>query len=202
MPSAASAGPSEPRIDSGPVRRFLDPSYVPLCATLAQVRSNIDRIDRAIVALLAERGAYVKDAARFKRDSHQVAAPQRQAEVCVPPVAVIPQAKAGRIKALAVTGAERSSLLPDLPTVKEAGFPEIQALAWMAYMAPAATPPDIVARMSRELVATLKEPDTRQKLQAAYMDPVGNSPGELAAFMQDELARWTPAIKRSGAMEQ
>ena len=81
MPSASSAGPSEPRIDSGPVRRFLDPSYVPLCATLAEVRSNIDRLDRAIVALLAERGAYVKYAARFKRDTHPVAAPQRQAEV-------------------------------------------------------------------------------------------------------------------------
>ena len=121
---------------------------------------------------------------------------------CVPPVAVIPQAKAGRIKALAVTGAERSRLLPDLPTMREAGFPEIQALAWMAYMAPAGTPPDIVARMNRELVATLKEPDTRQKLEAAFMDPVGNTPAELAAFMQDELARWTPAIRRSGAMEQ
>ena len=81
MSSASSAGPSEPRTDSGPLRRFRDPGYVPLCATLAEVRANIDRIDRAIVALLAERGAYVKDAARFKRDSHQVAAPQRQAEV-------------------------------------------------------------------------------------------------------------------------
>jgi len=73
--------PSEPRTDSGPLRRFRDPAYVPLCATLAEVRANIDRIDRRIVALLAERAAYVKDAARFKRDSHQVAAPQRQAEV-------------------------------------------------------------------------------------------------------------------------
>ena len=83
MQSSSSASPpaAEPRVDFGPVRRFRDPGYVPLCATLAEVRANIDRIDRAIVALLAERGAYVKDAARFKRDSHQVAAPQRQAEV-------------------------------------------------------------------------------------------------------------------------
>jgi isochorismate pyruvate lyase len=72
---------SEPRVDTGPVRRFRDPAYVPRCATLAEVRANIDRIDRQIVALLAERGAYVKDAARFKADSDQVAAPQRQAEV-------------------------------------------------------------------------------------------------------------------------
>ena len=80
-PSPTSPSAAEPRVDSGPLRRFRDPGYVPLCTTLAEVRANIDRIDRAIVALLAERGAYVKDAARFKRDSHQVAAPQRQAEV-------------------------------------------------------------------------------------------------------------------------
>ncbi len=77
----SSPSSSEPRVDAGPSRRFRDPNYVPLCATLAEARANIDRVDRQIVALLAERGAYVKDAARFKRDSRQVAAPQRQAEV-------------------------------------------------------------------------------------------------------------------------
>ena len=60
MSSASSAGPSEPRTDSGPLRRFRDPGYVPLCATLAEVRANIDRIDRAIVALLAEVFARVR----------------------------------------------------------------------------------------------------------------------------------------------
>ncbi|HEX4329125.1 MAG TPA: chorismate mutase [Burkholderiales bacterium] len=72
---------AEPAVDQGPLRRFRDPQYVPLAANLAQVRANIDRLDDAIVALLAERAMYVKDAARFKRDAYQVSAPARQAEV-------------------------------------------------------------------------------------------------------------------------
>lgn len=71
----------EPDPSIGPVRRFRDPTYHPLCVTLGAVRANIDRLDREIVGLLAERGRYVKDAARFKRDAHQVTAPARQAEV-------------------------------------------------------------------------------------------------------------------------
>lgn len=71
----------EPSTDGAALRRYRDPVYQPLCATLAEVRANIDRIDRLIVPLLAERGRYVKDAARFKRDAFQVSAPQRQQEV-------------------------------------------------------------------------------------------------------------------------
>ena len=72
---------TEPATQTGPVRRFTDPAYQPLAATLSEVRANIDRLDDAIVALLAERAMYVKDAARFKRDAYQVSAPARQAEV-------------------------------------------------------------------------------------------------------------------------
>lgn len=71
----------EPATGSGPVRRFRDPAYQPRNATLAGVRANIDRIDAAIVALMAERAMHVKDATRFKRDAYQVSAPARQAEV-------------------------------------------------------------------------------------------------------------------------
>ena len=72
---------SEPAIDTGPSRAFRDPAYRPLATNLGEVRANIDRLDDAIVALIAERAMYVKDAARFKRDAHQVSAPARQAEV-------------------------------------------------------------------------------------------------------------------------
>jgi isochorismate pyruvate lyase len=72
---------TEPHPDRPAVRRFIDPAYRPLCATLAEVRENIDALDRQIVGLLAERGRYVKDAARFKRDAFQVSAPQRQQDV-------------------------------------------------------------------------------------------------------------------------
>ncbi|MBT2303775.1 tripartite tricarboxylate transporter substrate binding protein [Variovorax paradoxus] len=117
---------------------------------------------------------------------------------CLPPVAVMPQAKAGRLKALAVTSAERSTLLPELPTLRESGVPDIQAVPWFAYMAPKGTPPEVVQRMSREIAAVLKDEATRQRLSTAYFDPVGSTPQELAAFMGEELRRWKPVIERAG----
>lgn len=117
---------------------------------------------------------------------------------CLPPVAVMPQVKAGRLKALAVTSAQRFDLLPELPTLRESGIPDIQAEPWFAYMAPQGTPPDMVQRMSREIAAVLKDPETRQRLQGAYFNPVGSTPQELNKFMNDELARWKPVILRAG----
>ena len=117
---------------------------------------------------------------------------------CVPPVAVMPQAKAGKLKAIAVTSAKRSKLAPELPTMAESGFPDIQALAWMAIMAPAKTPPEIVNRMSREIAAILAEPESQQKLAVAYMESVGSTPEELAKWMVEEHQRWAPVIKHVG----
>jgi len=117
---------------------------------------------------------------------------------CLPPVTVMPQAKAGRLKALAVTSAERSALLPDLPTLRESGLPDIQAVPWFAYMAPKGTPLEVVQRMSREIAAVLKEPETQKRLQTAYFDPVGSTPEALAKFMGEELRRWKPVIERAG----
>ncbi|HBL65430.1 MULTISPECIES: chorismate mutase [unclassified Achromobacter] len=71
----------EPDTQGAPLREYTDPAYQPLCATLADVRANIDRLDDEIVRLIAERAMYVKDAARFKRDAFQVSAPARQAQV-------------------------------------------------------------------------------------------------------------------------
>ncbi len=117
---------------------------------------------------------------------------------CVPPVAVMPQAKAGKVTAIAVTTAKRSPLMPDLPTLAESGFPEIQALAWMAIMAPAKTPPEIIHRMNKEMVAILETPEIREKLATTYMEPIASTPEELAKWMVDERARWAPVIKRAG----
>ena len=117
---------------------------------------------------------------------------------CLPPVTVMPQAKAGRLKALAVTSAERSTLLPDLPTLRESGLPDIQAVPWFAYMAPKGTPNDVVQRMSRDISAVLKEPETLKRLQTAYFDPVGSTPEDLSTFMVEELRRWKPVIERAG----
>jgi len=117
---------------------------------------------------------------------------------CVPAVAVLPQVKAGKLRTLAVSTAKRSQLTPDIPTMKEAGLPEIENLAWMAVMAPTATPNDIVQRMNREINAVLAMPEVKEKLHAQYMEPIGGSPQDLQNFMQRELKVMTPVIKRTG----
>jgi tripartite-type tricarboxylate transporter receptor subunit TctC len=117
---------------------------------------------------------------------------------CVPAVAVIPQVKAGKLRTLAVSTAQRSQLTPDIPTMKEAGLPEIENQAWMAVMAPATTPTDIVQRMNQEINAVLAMPDVREKLHAQYMEPIGGTTESLQNFMQQELRVMTPIIKRTG----
>ena len=114
------------------------------------------------------------------------------------PLAVLPQVKAGRLKALAVTTRERSSFMPDVPTFREAGIADIEATAWIGIVVPAKTPAPIVERLNREIAAILREPAVVERLRAMYMDPVGDSPQAFAAFMQEELKRWTPVIRRAG----
>ena len=117
---------------------------------------------------------------------------------CVPAVAVMPQVKAGKLRTLAVSTAQRSQLTPDIPTMKEAGLPEIENVAWMAVMAPASTPTDIVQRMNQEINAVLAMPEVREKLYAQYMEPIGGSAESLQNFMRQELRVMTPIIKRTG----
>ncbi|MEO8545103.1 MAG: tripartite tricarboxylate transporter substrate binding protein [Betaproteobacteria bacterium] len=117
---------------------------------------------------------------------------------CVPGVAVMPQVKSGKLRALAVSTAKRSALMPDIPTMKEAGLPEIENLAWMALMAPSSTPDAIVQRMNQEINAILALPDFKEKLTSVFMEPIGGSPQDLASFMQTELRVMTPVIKRTG----
>ena len=118
---------------------------------------------------------------------------------CVPAVSVMPQVKAGKLRALAVSTEKRSPFTPDIPTMKEAGLPEIENLAWMAFLAPASTPDEIVERMNKEINAALATPEVKEKLATMYMEPVGGSPEDLKKFMQKELRVMTPVIKRSGA---
>ncbi|MDO5625261.1 MAG: tripartite tricarboxylate transporter substrate binding protein [Pseudomonadota bacterium] len=117
---------------------------------------------------------------------------------CLPAVAMMPQVKAGKLKALAIMSAERSPLLPDVPTLRESGLPDIQAAPWFAYMAPAGTPPAVVQRMSETLAAVLKESETSDKLKAQYFDAVGSTPDALGQFMREEQTRWRPVIERAG----
>jgi len=115
------------------------------------------------------------------------------------PLAIMPQVAAGKLRALAISTPQRSPLLPNIPTFREAGILNVEATAWIGIVAPAHTPQPIIDRLNREFVAALKDPATVEKLRAQYMDPNPGTPAEFAAFMRAELARWAPVIKRSGA---
>ena len=115
------------------------------------------------------------------------------------PLAIMPQVAAGKLKALAISTPQRSPLLPNVPTFREAGVLNVEATAWIGFVAPAKTPQAIIDRLNRDLVAALRDPATAEKLRAQYMEPAPGTPAEFAAFMRAELDRWGPVIRRSGA---
>lgn len=116
----------------------------------------------------------------------------------LPPLAVVSHAQAGRIRMLAVTTPARWPTLPDVPTFKEAGLPEVQAEAWMALVAPAKTPPAIIDRVYREVRAILAQPETQEQVNKLSFQSVGNSPAEFAAVLREEEARWSKVVERAG----
>ena len=114
----------------------------------------------------------------------------------------LPLIAAGRVRGHAVTTAVRSSVVPNLPTMVEAGFPEYELYAWNALMAPAGTPAPIVERLSREIRAIAAKPDFRQRLRTAGIDAQGSTPAELRRFVEAELAKWTGHIKAAGIVPE
>ncbi|RIK97293.1 MAG: ABC transporter substrate-binding protein [Burkholderiales bacterium] len=116
----------------------------------------------------------------------------------LPAAAVMPQVKAGKLRALAVATAKRSAALPDLPTLAEGGIRDVQADAWMGFIAPAKTPEAIVARLHDEIVAVLADPGVQDKLRGLYMDVVANSPSEFKATLKGDLDRWRPIVEKHG----
>jgi tripartite-type tricarboxylate transporter receptor subunit TctC len=114
--------------------------------------------------------------------------------------AVLPQVKAGKLRALAVTGLRRSPLAPEVPSVAELGYPQLESLAWIGLLAPAGTPADIVARLNAEAVKGMRAADTRETLGRQGFDVVGNSPAEFATWIRTEQAKWAKVIKASGAV--
>ena len=109
-----------------------------------------------------------------------------------------PQAEAGTLRGLAVTSRKRVDGLPDVPTMAEAGFPAYEASQWYGMLAPAGTPSEIIARLHAEVVNALAAPEVRQRLALDAADPVGNTPAEFAAFIRDEIKRWTAVAKTAG----
>lgn len=110
----------------------------------------------------------------------------------------LPHVKSGRLRALAVTGSQRSALVPDLPTIAESGLPGYSVTAWFGLLAPAATPPEIVSRVSGEIQKGFKTPQMRERFSALGADPVGGSPEQFAAFLKVEMAKWAKLVKAAG----
>jgi len=111
---------------------------------------------------------------------------------------VLPHRKAGKLKVLAVTGAKRSSAMPDSPTVDESGLTGYQAGTWYGILAPTATPAEVIARVNQETIKVLALPEVKQRFLTQAAEPAGSTPGEFAAHLRDELNKWAKVIKAAG----
>jgi tripartite-type tricarboxylate transporter receptor subunit TctC len=107
----------------------------------------------------------------------------------------LPQVKAGKIRALAVTSSQRHPLLPEVPTVAESGYPGFEALSWQGMFAPAGLPPSILARLNAELVKAINTPDMKDYFASQGFFVGGNSPAEFRAFIDREIAKWAQIVK-------
>ena len=114
-------------------------------------------------------------------------------------LSALPQIKAGRLKALGVTGSVRSPALPDVPTIQESGLPDFNGNTWLGMVAPAGTPREIVVRLSAETSKVLNAPDMRERLLAQGVEPVGSTPEQATAHLEAEMKRYAAAVKASGA---
>ena len=110
-----------------------------------------------------------------------------------------PLVKAGKLRALAQTAARRASLLPDVPTVAEAALPGYEASTWFGLVAPAATPREIIAKLNAAIVRGLNNAETRERLLAQGIDPIGNTPAEFARLLREDMPKWANVVKVSGA---
>ncbi|MEP6657532.1 MAG: tripartite tricarboxylate transporter substrate binding protein [Betaproteobacteria bacterium] len=111
----------------------------------------------------------------------------------------LPQIKAGKLRALAVTSANRTPTLPDVPTVAEAGLPGFEASSWFGVLAPAGTPPAIINRLNAEGVKWLATPEAKEKMQNLGANAAGGTPDDFAAHIRAETVKWARVVKDSGA---
>jgi tripartite-type tricarboxylate transporter receptor subunit TctC len=109
----------------------------------------------------------------------------------------LPHVKAGKLRALGVATAKRSASLPDVPTIAEAALPGFEVTTWFGFLAPAKTPPEIVAKLNAEVVKILNTPDVRERLLASGSEPVGNTPEQMAAQIARETAQFATIVKKA-----
>jgi tripartite-type tricarboxylate transporter receptor subunit TctC len=111
----------------------------------------------------------------------------------------LPHIRAGKLRALAVTGAKRSQLLPDLPTIAESGIPGYDSYVWFGVVAPAGTPPEVIGRLNAALVKTAATPSFRDRLTEQGYDVLSSTPEQMANNIRGEIAKWGKIVKASGA---
>jgi tripartite-type tricarboxylate transporter receptor subunit TctC len=115
------------------------------------------------------------------------------------PIAIGQHVKTGRLRALAVAGARRSALMPEVPTMKEAGVEGVEVPLWFGLLAPAATPREIVRTLAAAVAKAAHSPDIRKRLLEQGAEPVGNTPEEFDKLLREDVARWGEVVKVSGA---
>jgi tripartite-type tricarboxylate transporter receptor subunit TctC len=113
-------------------------------------------------------------------------------------VNVVPLAREGKLRALAITSIKRSALAPELPTMAESGFPGFEAVPWFGVFAPSGTPKDVLDKLHGETVKTLAMPEVRKKFDELGLEPVGNTPADFAAVIRKETPEWARVIKDAG----
>ena len=110
----------------------------------------------------------------------------------------VPFVRSGRLRALAVTSAQRSRAAPDIPTLSEAALPGFEQSAWHGILAPAGTPAGVVNKLNAEIVRLLRQPDTIERMAAQGVDTIGNSPAEFAAFIKQDVVKYEKLVKSAG----
>ncbi len=110
----------------------------------------------------------------------------------------LPYIKSGRLRALAVTGAKRAPMLPDVPTVAESGVPGYELTNWFGLVTRAGTPREIIHRVNADVVKVLQMPDVRERFLGMALDPVGDTPEQFGAYIKSETAKWAKVIKSAG----
>jgi tripartite-type tricarboxylate transporter receptor subunit TctC len=116
--------------------------------------------------------------------------------------AAAPLVKDGRLKALAVTSRERSALLPNVPTVIEAGLPEAENYGWFGLLAPAGTPKEVIEKVQKDVNKVLADAEIKTRLAGFGMVPVGNTPTEFASAIEQETKQWGVVVKNRGLQAQ
>jgi tripartite-type tricarboxylate transporter receptor subunit TctC len=111
---------------------------------------------------------------------------------------VAPFSKSGKVRPLAVTTPERAEVLPDVPTIREVGYPEVESTNWSGFVVPGATPPAAISRLNAELVSALRNAEVREKFKTYGMSPAPGAPEQFGEFLRSESARYAKVVREAG----